>query len=197
MEPPFYYVRDSASPVAHHWDYLRDRRATALCGQQYLDEIRWEGTERPAKVCRRCQDVLPRFEAVWWRKAARRAQAHRERLEATTKHLERELASLKRQVTQLTYQLELSKDSIEASKARIDAQRTKIESQAATIKSHIQKIEKQAQKIENQRKTLHNLQSARAVAKTKSIASTARNAVRSPQNSSVTEQSGANRGSPS
>ncbi|WP_133058792.1 hypothetical protein, partial [Mycolicibacterium peregrinum] len=137
MEPPFYFVRDSASRVAHHWDYLRNRTATALCGHDYRGEIRWEGDARPAKVCRSCQDVLPQFEAKWWRQGARRIEIHRDRLEKRNAEIENELTQLRRQINQLTYQLELSKETIVSQK----------------------------QKIENQRKTLHHLQSARAAQK--------------------------------
>jgi len=147
MEPPFYFVRDKASHAAHHWDYLRNRRATALCGHDYGD-IQWEGTARPAKVCRQCQEVLPRFEATWWRTAARRAQVHRDRLEKENARLGKELTGLRRQMNQLTYQLELSKETIESQKSTIGSQKSTIDSQA--------------EKIDNQRKTLKHLQTARA-----------------------------------
>jgi membrane-associated HD superfamily phosphohydrolase len=143
MEPPFYFVRDKTSHAAHHWDYLRNRRATALCGHDY-DDIHWEGSVRPTKVCRSCQEVLPRFEAKWWRKEARRAEVHRDRLEEANKRLDGEVRALKRQMNQLTYQLELSKSTIESQKATIEAQ---------------------GQKINNQRITLHRLQTAKASAK--------------------------------
>ncbi|ULE34046.1 TolC family protein [Mycobacterium sp. IDR2000157661] len=133
MEPPFYFVRDRASSAAHHWDYLRNRRATALCGHDY-DDPQWEGPARPSKVCRRCQEVLPQFEAKWWKKAARRVEVHRAQLEDSNAKLQSEVAHLKRQLDQLTYQLELSKDTIETHK----------------------------KKINNQRLTLHRLQTARS-----------------------------------
>lgn len=122
MEPPFYFVRDRASSAAHHWDYLRNRRATALCGHDY-DDPQWEGTTRPSKVCRRCQEVLPLFEAKWWKNAARRIEVHRARLEESNARLQGEVTHLKRQLDQLTYQLELSKDTIETQKTKINNQR--------------------------------------------------------------------------
>jgi hypothetical protein len=160
MEPPVYFVRDKTSLAVRHWDYLRDRRATALCGYEYSDEIQWEGTVRPAKVCRNCQEVLPRFEARWWRKAARREHAHHERLEASNKRLEGDQTQLRRQIAQLTYQLELSRDAIESQKAKIGSQSNAIEAGQVTIRSQKDQIDTQTQKIENQRKTLRGLQSA-------------------------------------
>lgn len=133
MEPPFYYVRDKASSAAHHWDYLRNRRAKALCGQDYVDP-QWEGSSRPSRICRSCQEKLPLFEAKWWRKTARRVEIHRSRLEAENAELRGEVTALKRQMDQLTYQLELSMET----------------------------IENQKQKINNQRKTLSHLQHARS-----------------------------------
>lgn len=152
MEPPFYFVRDRASSAAHHWDYLRNRRVTALCGHDY-DDPQWEGTDRPSKVCRRCQEVLPKFEAKWWKRAARRVEIHRAHLEDSNAKLQNEVTHLKRQLDQLTYQLELSKDT----------------------------IEEQKKKINNQRMTLRRLQTARSNKSSKSAKVKAGSAAQSPK----------------
>lgn len=70
MELPLYFVRDSASRVAHHWDYSQDRPWRALCGHRYSGEIRWEGRTRPSRVCRNCQDLLSQYAETWWRQSA-------------------------------------------------------------------------------------------------------------------------------
>lgn len=70
QEPDYYYVRDSGSIAAHHWDYLRDRATHALCGTSYQGSIVFEGASRPRSVCRKCQAALPAYEAKWWRDVA-------------------------------------------------------------------------------------------------------------------------------
>lgn len=69
-EPLFFYVRDKGSRVAHHFDYRRSRRGYALCGHAYLDEIVWEGEQRPRAVCRACQALVGPYELRWWRSRA-------------------------------------------------------------------------------------------------------------------------------
>ncbi|WP_131811356.1 hypothetical protein [Mycolicibacterium monacense] len=73
MEPPFFYVRERSWPAAHHWDYLRDRSDHALCGHGYEDPITLGEIPRPKAVCRRCQALLPIYEAKWWREQAEAA----------------------------------------------------------------------------------------------------------------------------
>ena len=86
MEPPNFYVREKSSPVAHHWDYLRDRADTALCGHGYVDPITLGEVPRPRSVCRSCQARLPEWEARWWRQ---RAEEVYEKLEALRKVYDR------------------------------------------------------------------------------------------------------------
>src|SRR5262245_26428799 len=139
MEPPFYFVRDKVSKVAHHCDYERDRSTRALCGHEYQGDIVWEGEARPSRVCRACQELLPQFEARWWRQAARKLEIKLERLERSRSPVDQEVHRLRRQCDQLTYQLGLSRKTIETLERKVD----------------------------NQRKQLHNLQTARAQAKNK------------------------------
>ena len=136
--PPFWFVRDKRSRVAHHWDYERDRATRALCGHQYEDEIVFEGEKPPNRVCRDCQEVLPRFEAKWWRETAEKSVDRCALLEGRCEDSERELRQLRSQIEKLTYQLGLSEGRNETLKV----------------------------KIANQRKQLHNLQSSRAATKT-------------------------------
>ena len=136
MKPPFYFVRDKGSRVAHHWDYQCNRRSRALCGYYYVDEIVSEGYTPPSRVCRACQDVLPRFEAKWWREAAQQSESRRKHLEDRCATADRELKQLRKEVSHLTYELGLSQGRIE------------------TLKT----------KVTNQAKKLHELQSARAAA---------------------------------
>ena len=86
MGPEYYYVRDQSSPVAHHWDYSKDRATHALCGHQYQGEIRYEGSDRPQSVCRKCQDALPTYEAGSWRRLA-------ESLDRNCHHLQTEVVA--------------------------------------------------------------------------------------------------------
>lgn len=65
-------MRDVTSGSAHHWDYMRNRNTVALCGHAY-SEIATEGPDRPKRVCRACQELLPTYEAKWWRMAAEEA----------------------------------------------------------------------------------------------------------------------------
>lgn len=136
MNPPYYFVRDKGSRVAHHWDYERDRRSRALCGHEYAQEIIFEGYKQPSRVCRACQDVLPRFEAKWWRQTAQKAANCCAELEQRCATAERELKHSRSQIERLTYQLGHSEGRIEALQV----------------------------KVANQRKNLHDLQSARAAA---------------------------------
>ena len=70
MEPPYFYVREKSAATAHHWDYLRDRANTALCGHGYVDPITLGEVARPRSVCRACQARLSEWEAKWWRQRA-------------------------------------------------------------------------------------------------------------------------------
>lgn len=70
MELPYFYVREKSSTAAHHWDYLRDRADSALCGHGYVDPITLGEVPRPKSVCRACQARLPEWEAKWWRQQA-------------------------------------------------------------------------------------------------------------------------------
>lgn len=137
IRPPFWFVRDKKSRVAHHWDYERDRATRALCGHEYEDEIVFEGETLPNRVCRDCQEVVPRFEARWWRETARKSAERCAHLEQRCANSEQELRQLRSQIEGLTYQLGLSEGRNEMLKA----------------------------KVANQRKQLHNLQSSRAATK--------------------------------
>jgi hypothetical protein len=137
MEPPFYFVRDKGSRVAHHWDYDRDRKTRALCGHQYEDEIVFEGTKRPNSVCRECSEVLPRFESRWWRETAQKSFDQCARLQERCANAEQDAKISRVQIEKLTYKLGLAEGRIEGLKA----------------------------KVANQRKNLNDLQSARAAAK--------------------------------
>jgi hypothetical protein len=79
MELRFFYVRDK-SPVAHHWDYLRNRPDHALCGHGFEDPVALGEVSRPRAVCRACQARLPTAEAQWWRETAEEAAAELEEL---------------------------------------------------------------------------------------------------------------------
>ena len=90
MAMPRYYVRDGASRgVSHHWDYLNDRATHGLCGHGY-GEILMEGTDRPQRVCRACQVLLPQAETVWLAKEHKRLALEVRRGKATVDRLERE-----------------------------------------------------------------------------------------------------------
>jgi hypothetical protein len=69
MEPEYWFVRDAGSGSAHHWDYIRNRSTIALCGHAF-SEIASQGPDRPKRVCRACQELLPVYHAQWWREAA-------------------------------------------------------------------------------------------------------------------------------
>ena len=100
MEPPFYYVRDSVSKAAHHWDYFHDRHSHGLCGHAFEGSIAYEGPKRPSKVCRRCQDALPAYEARWWRETAETAAHEQENLAARLEKAERQAEVLRVQAEQ-------------------------------------------------------------------------------------------------
>lgn len=69
MEMLLYYVRDKA-PAAHIWDYLKNRSDRGLCGHQFLDPEDLGEVPRPRSVCRACQELAPKAEAVRWRELA-------------------------------------------------------------------------------------------------------------------------------
>lgn len=134
--PPYYFVRDRASRVAHHWDYERERTTRALCGHEYAGEILFEGAEQPSRVCRSCQQLLPPFEARWWRDAARKSLAQLANLKERHAVLESQLRQSRSQVDKLTYQLGLCEGRNESLN----------------------------KKVANQRNTLNQLQNGRAAA---------------------------------
>lgn len=69
MELRFRYIRDRAA-VAHIWDHIDDRPDHALCGHAYQDPVELDEGRRPVRVCRGCQLLLPKAEAVLWRQLA-------------------------------------------------------------------------------------------------------------------------------
>ncbi|BCO83712.1 hypothetical protein MINTM011_20470 [Mycobacterium paraintracellulare] len=73
MEIDLVYVKDKG-PVAHIWDYLKDRTDHALCGHGYQDPLVIEERGRPRAVCRACQALSPRAEVVQWREIAEELQ---------------------------------------------------------------------------------------------------------------------------
>src|SRR4051794_36869899 len=94
VSPPFYFVRDKSSSVAHHWDYERGRSDHALCGCPYM-EPKWEGAERPRAVCRACQSRLLTYEARWWKA---QAQKLRDELAYLTEQSEKRAAELQERI---------------------------------------------------------------------------------------------------
>lgn len=104
--PPYWYVRDTVSRAAHHWDYLRDNRFRSLCGHRYTGEIKWHGGTRPRRVCRACQHRLPIFEATWWQ-----AQATAQHENAATADRERAI---------YRYQLSLAEKKIRELQTQIE-----------------------------------------------------------------------------
>lgn len=85
--PDFYYVRDKSSRVAHHWDYLGNRPHRALCGHRYEPPIHYEGSARPRAVCRACQSLVPKYEALWWRQSALHLASEKAALEKAMRNL--------------------------------------------------------------------------------------------------------------
>lgn len=144
-QSPFYYVRDTASRVAHHWDYEGDNRFKALCGHRYTGDIAWHGEERPERVCRPRQERLPVYEARWWRSAAH--QADNERAIARY-HLD--LAEKK--VRTLEEQLKRSRDRPAAGDSRKDV----------IIEDQREEIARLTIKCDNQRRQLKQVQAALA-----------------------------------
>jgi hypothetical protein len=136
VEPPYYFVRDRASRVAHHWDYERERTTRALCGHEYAGEILFEGGEQPSRVCRSCQQLLPPFEARWWRDSAKKSLA--------------QLASLKERYADLGNQLRQSRSHVD-----------KLSYQLGLCEGRNESLKK---KVANQRNTLHQLQDGRSAA---------------------------------
>jgi hypothetical protein len=97
-DPPYYYVRDKGSAVAHHWDYLRSRTDHALCGHPYQGAT-WEGEDRPRAVCRACQAVLPRFDARWWRSRAEALQTEGASSQRQSEDLRKQISLLEKRIT--------------------------------------------------------------------------------------------------
>ena len=88
QEPPYVYVREKASPAAHHLDYLNDRADEALCGHGYLDPITLGEVTRPKAVCRACQARLPEYHAKWWREQFRALNSEHQALRLKYRKLE-------------------------------------------------------------------------------------------------------------
>jgi hypothetical protein len=95
MEPEYYYVRDTSSKAAHHWDYLRNRSSRALCGHEYVGPIAYEGPDRPRSVCRACQAALPTYGERWWRDVAKSTQTQLDEIESENKRLKADIKQLK------------------------------------------------------------------------------------------------------
>jgi hypothetical protein len=72
MDAPIRYVRDKAA-AAHIWDHLSERSDRALCGHFYNQPIELKQGTRPRSVCRACQALQARAEAVVWRGVAEEA----------------------------------------------------------------------------------------------------------------------------
>ena len=137
MEPPYFYVRERLWPAAHHWDYLRGRSDHALCGHGYEDPITLGEIPRPKAVCRRCQALLPVYEAEWWR----------EQGEAAVEEAE----ALRKRCAELAERADVSRQSAETAKKELDALRAKY----SALVVH----------ADNQRQKLRELQEARRRAK--------------------------------
>lgn len=74
MDLPIFYVRDRA-PAAHIWDYLQNRSDHALCGHGYVHPSDLGEVTRPRSVCRGCQALAPKAEAMRWRQLAEETTA--------------------------------------------------------------------------------------------------------------------------
>jgi hypothetical protein len=79
VEPPHSFVRETASSVVHHEDYLGRRSDHALCGAA-LEEPAPLGPNRPAAVCADCEARLIEYHLKWWRETAEAALAEVEAL---------------------------------------------------------------------------------------------------------------------
>lgn len=99
--PPYYFVRDATSKVAHHWSYLEDENDTALCGHEYNGDIVYESSERPPSVCDQCEALLPRYEAQWWRGAARSTEFARRKLQQRADLQSNDFKRLRREYNEL------------------------------------------------------------------------------------------------
>lgn len=98
-DSPFYYVRDTGSRVAHHWDYEGDLPDQALCGEPFTGEIVYEGEERPRAVCRACQDLTGPHEIRWWKARAASFEPEMNRLLAHIAALKDQLRRNREQTT--------------------------------------------------------------------------------------------------
>lgn len=79
MEMRFRYVQDMAS-FAHIFDCIQDRQDHALCGYGYKDPVELKRGQRPRRLCRACQALIPQAEAVHWRQVAAKSKANAARL---------------------------------------------------------------------------------------------------------------------
>lgn len=92
----FYYVRDTGSRVAHHWDYTRNRTDHALCGHPYSGTNPWESTERPRALCLACQALTGPRELSWLKSAVERMKDEHRQLTERCQAQELELRNLRR-----------------------------------------------------------------------------------------------------
>lgn len=133
MKPPLYYVRDKGSRVAHHWDYEGDRNDRALCGQDYVGEIVFEGFNRPARVCRACQDLAPHFEAKWWRQKAIDAANKRDEVQRQKDLLTRDINRMRGHIAKLNRRIGAEHGKVASLRHKLDDQARKIANQKAEI----------------------------------------------------------------
>ena len=155
LQPPYYFVRDKSSRVAHHWDYLRSRDDHALCGSIYRVAIAWHGEQRPRAVCRECQARVPEFDAQWWRDLAESRDSEIEHLNQLVHQLKSEVSEtddLKTRVASLVSENEALKDRVDnqrralagLNKARVPGQSapsTKKKSQTSIPKPKAKKVQ--------------------------------------------------------
>lgn len=118
-------MRDVASRSAHHWDYIRNRNTVALCGHPF-SEIAAEGPDRPKRVCRACQELLPIYEAKWWRTAAEEAseslESSRDKVAKLQQKIDNQRAQLHRVQTQLARLKKTNPSKAPTKKRRSDVQ---------------------------------------------------------------------------
>lgn len=101
MEPPYFYVREKSAPAAHHWDYLRDRSTSALCGHEYVDPITLGEIPRPRSVCRGCQARLCEWETIWWRDQYHTASSELGELRLKYDELKKHSANQRKKLSEL------------------------------------------------------------------------------------------------
>jgi hypothetical protein len=65
-------VRDAATSVVHHRNYLGDADSQALCGVA-VENAESEASVPTASVCADCMAKLPEYHLTWWRETAEAA----------------------------------------------------------------------------------------------------------------------------